>query len=56
LPLLFLRLFSIFVSAVLSYRKNYESEFLMVKWQPNPSLDAGGGLYNFLLPTVGHFI
>jgi hypothetical protein len=40
LDLLFLRLFSIFVSEVLSDRNNYGSEFLTVRWQPPVSLDA----------------
>jgi hypothetical protein len=34
LDLLFLRLFSTFVPAILSDRNNYGSEFLTVEWQP----------------------
>jgi hypothetical protein len=40
LDLLFLRLFFIFVPAVLSNKNNYGSELLTVGWQPHSSLDA----------------
>ena len=58
--LLSFTLFFIFVSAVLSDRNNSGSEFLTGKATPSlylmPCLSTGGGLYKFLLPTVGHFI
>ena len=40
LEILFLRLLSISIPAVLSDRNNYGSEFLTLGWQPHPSFDA----------------
>jgi hypothetical protein len=48
LDYLSLSLFSIFVPVVLLDRNNSESEMLC--------LSTGDGLYEFRLPTVGHFI
>jgi hypothetical protein len=60
LDLFFVRIFSIFVSSVLSDRDNFGSEFLTVDGNPIPHLmyclSAGDGLYKFPLPTVEHFI
>jgi hypothetical protein len=39
LNLQFLRLFAILVPAILSDRKIYGTEYLMVGWQIHPSLD-----------------
>jgi hypothetical protein len=60
LNLLFLRLLSISIPAVLSDRNNYGSEFLL--WDGNPlphlmpCLPAAGRLYKFPLSTIKHFI
>jgi hypothetical protein len=59
--LLFFRLFSIFVPAILSDGNNSQSEYLTVgiatrSLQLMSCLFTGGGLYKFPLPTVGHFI
>jgi hypothetical protein len=61
LDLLFLRLLSIFVLAVLSDRNNFGSELFTVR-MATPSFylmscpSTGGGLYKFPLPTAEHFI
>jgi hypothetical protein len=58
--LLFLRLFSISIPAVLSDKNNYGSEFSLCDSNPLPHLmpcfPAGGGIYKFHLPTVGHHL
>jgi hypothetical protein len=59
LNLLFLRLFSTFVPAVLSDRSSYGSGFRLWDGKPilmMPCLSAGGGLYKFHLLTARHFI
>jgi hypothetical protein len=56
LDLLFLRLFPISIPVILSDRNNYVwVRVVTVGWTLLPLL-AGGGLYKFPLPTVGHFI
>ena len=48
LDLLFLRLFSMSIPAVLSDRNNYESEFT-VGWQPHPSPDSLSSCWRWTL-------
>jgi hypothetical protein len=60
MDLLFLRLLSISIPVIISDRNNYGTEVSLLDGNPiphlMPCLPAGGGLYKFPLPTVGHSI